>query len=93
MEDSKRCVIVSPVLTGHMYYMSPYETYDSCGNCDGARCDRCKTLYEVQDFDFDLHRLYDTKELAEKIRDKCKEVDTEEAVKIIMGGPYTSKAG
>lgn len=34
-------------LTGHMYYGSPYETYDSCGNCDGARCETCNKRYIV----------------------------------------------
>lgn len=39
-------------LTGHMYFNSPFETCDSCGNCDGARCDYCRELkipahYEV----------------------------------------------
>lgn len=90
MEDleTRRIVICSKVLTGHMHYMSPYETYDSCGNCDGARCDRCKTIYEVQDFDFDLHRLYNTKELAESIMTKCEQVNTKEEAKKIMESPY-----
>jgi hypothetical protein len=30
--------------TGHLYYGSPYESCDSCGNCDGARCDYCKEV-------------------------------------------------
>lgn len=30
--------------TGHCYYKSPYESCDSCGNCDGARCDVCKEI-------------------------------------------------
>ena len=35
--------------TGHLYRGASYETDDSCGNCDGARCDSCKkvTTYEV----------------------------------------------
>jgi hypothetical protein len=36
-------------LTGHMYRNSPHETCDSCGNCDGARCDSCKKIYVVED--------------------------------------------
>lgn len=32
--------------TGHLYRNSPYETDDSCGNCDGARCDYCKLVTE-----------------------------------------------
>ena len=34
--------------TGHLYYGSPYETCDRCGNCDGARCDTCHKV-EVTD--------------------------------------------
>ena len=34
-------------LTGHMHYMSPIETDSDCGNCDGARCDKCHTYHEV----------------------------------------------
>ena len=32
-------------LSHHMYKNSPFETCDSCGNCDGARCDGCKMIY------------------------------------------------
>jgi hypothetical protein len=35
-------------LTGHMYYMSPYETDDACGNCDGAKCDHCRMIYTYE---------------------------------------------
>jgi hypothetical protein len=40
--------------TGHQYYgthMAIYESTDNCGTCDGARCDRCKTKYIVEDYD------------------------------------------
>ena len=33
--------------TGHLWRGSAMETYDSCGNCDGGRCDSCRDLYEV----------------------------------------------
>ena len=35
--------------TGHLYRGSSYETYDSCGNCNGANCHNCKkvTSYRV----------------------------------------------
>lgn len=39
----------STMYSGHMYRNSPYETSSSCGNCDGARCDTCKTIYEITD--------------------------------------------
>jgi hypothetical protein len=32
-------------LTGHSHRGSASETSDSCGNCTGARCDYCITLY------------------------------------------------
>lgn len=34
-------------LTGHMYYHSPYETDDDCGNCDGAHCEYCRCFKEI----------------------------------------------
>lgn len=37
-------------LTGHTYYRSPYESCDSCGTCDGARCDNCRKKYTVGNF-------------------------------------------
>lgn len=37
--------MVFKYLTGHVYRNSPYETASDCGNCDGARCDSCKTRY------------------------------------------------
>lgn len=42
-------IYVSKELTGHMYYRSPYESSDGCGNCNGARCDICHTKYTVLD--------------------------------------------
>lgn len=30
--------------SGHMYRGSPYETSNSCGNCDGARCEVCRKI-------------------------------------------------
>jgi hypothetical protein len=30
--------------TGHLYYGSPYESCDSCGNCDGGKCDFCREV-------------------------------------------------
>lgn len=54
--------------TGHQYYNSPYESYDNCGTCDGARCDYCKTKYVVKDLHSDkvYYEGYD-KEKAECI--------------------------
>ena len=42
-------------LTGHMYYGSPYETCDDCGNCDGARCDYCDIVWIVEDTNEKIH--------------------------------------
>lgn len=43
--------------TGHMHYRSPYESCDDCGNCNGARCDYCKTKYVVEDFGNDTDNI------------------------------------
>ena len=34
-------------LSGHMYKGSAYETANSCGNCDGARCENCEKVYNL----------------------------------------------
>lgn len=39
------------LLTGHIYFRSPYESCDSCGTCDGGRCDSCHEIWEVTEFD------------------------------------------
>ena len=43
-------VYLTTELTGHTYYRSPYESCDSCGTCDGARCDTCREKYTVTNF-------------------------------------------
>lgn len=43
-------VIISKEYSGHMYAGSPYETADSCGNCDGAKCETCKPRWIVEDY-------------------------------------------
>lgn len=60
---------VSKVYSGHMYRNSPYETSSDCGNCDGARCDDCKELYEVTDMkNFDIVCIVsDKNEILKKI--------------------------
>lgn len=32
--------------SGHSHFNSPFETDNSCGNCDGAKCDICKKITE-----------------------------------------------
>lgn len=44
MEDA----YLSEELTGHIYYRSPFESCDSCGTCDGARCQTCRKKYIVR---------------------------------------------
>lgn len=44
MEDA----YLSEELTGHIYYRSPFESCDSCGTCDGARCQTCRQKYVVR---------------------------------------------
>lgn len=58
-------------LTGHMYYRSPYESCDDCGNCDGARCESCRTKYIVEGIESDslYYTGYD-KDKAKQIRDE-----------------------
>ena len=44
-KDNWRFVGTSYYMSGHMYRgtsMEAFETIDSCGNCDGARCDYCE---------------------------------------------------
>lgn len=72
----KRLASVDRALTGHLYYMSPYECYDSCGTCDGGKCDSCKTRWEVTGWDQeildgsnDVHRMFATKEEAQEFAD------------------------
>ena len=66
-------IYIRTEFTGHMYRNSPYETSDSCGNCDGARCDTCSKRYIVVNTNTDelLYSGYNVKE-AEKIRDEYK---------------------
>lgn len=61
-------------LTGHMYYKSPYESCDSCGTCDGIKCDTCRTKYIVEDLykNKEYYTGFDKNE-AEHIRDEHKE--------------------
>ena len=61
-------IIVSRALTGHTHYMSPYECYDSCGTCDGARCNRCHERFEVEDVDTGKRRMCAFKEEAEELK-------------------------
>lgn len=39
--------------TGHRYFltnMEECEGSDNCATCDGAQCNNCKTMYEVEDY-------------------------------------------
>lgn len=42
---------LSKCYSGHMYLNSPYESDNSCGNCDGAKCERCHEMYRVTEYD------------------------------------------
>jgi len=49
--------------TGHDHFMSPYECDDNCGTCGGARCDRCRKVYDGFDFVYSSYQIYElTKE-------------------------------
>ena len=46
-ETDMKDIFVVRRLTGHMHSGSAYETDSDCGNCDGARCDGCRSLYHA----------------------------------------------
>ncbi len=48
-------------LTGHLYIGSAHETDDSCGNCDGAKCDFCSEKFAS---DLDIESWFSTREEA-----------------------------
>lgn len=55
-------------LTGHMYYGSPYESCDECGNCNGAKCDFCHEKFTVIDLYTDhIYYIGFDKDKAERI--------------------------
>lgn len=47
--------MITKILTGHMYVGSALETSSDCGNCDGARCDYCRTRWEFEGQRFDSY--------------------------------------
>ena len=67
-------IYTSMSLSGHMYRNSAYETDNSCGNCDGARCDGCHKIYSlynrVTDREIPLYvddkQIYTLRELTDK---------------------------
>ena len=54
----------------HMYRNSPYESDDSCGNCNGANCHCCKDVIEPETYKFCMYsdKIYEL--LIEKGLDK-----------------------
>ena len=38
-------------LSGHLNRGSSFYSSDSCGNCDGARCEQCRNIYKVYVYD------------------------------------------
>lgn len=44
---------ISESYTGHLHYLSPYESDGNCGTCDGAKCDICQKRYKVEAWDND----------------------------------------
>lgn len=42
---------ISMSLSGHLCRGSVMETDNSCGNCDGGRCDSCREVYTVSMYD------------------------------------------
>ncbi len=54
--DEKFWRVASPSkhMSGHMYRNSPFETDNSCGNCDGARCELCHEIIEPSHLECEL---------------------------------------
>lgn len=73
-------VAVTLEYTGHTYYGSPYETCDSCGTCDGAKCGTCLTKVIVEDEDLPVSNsvlggrviVRKVKDITEICEDLCK---------------------
>lgn len=40
--------MITLLLTGHSNRGSAYDTCDSCGTCNGANCDYCRSEYTVE---------------------------------------------
>lgn len=47
--DNEETIYAHTQYTGHMHYGSPFETCYECGNCDGARCQRCRIEWIIED--------------------------------------------
>lgn len=45
--DTEVNIVIETYFSGHLYAHSAMETSDSCGNCDGSRCDTCKKMFSV----------------------------------------------
>lgn len=45
----------SSYLSQHMYRNSPFESSDSCGNCDGAACDDCHRVTVPGHMEFSVY--------------------------------------
>lgn len=73
-EIKRDAISIHTELTGHQNYGSPYESYNNCKNCDGARCDLCNKIYIVEDFNLDKTYYKGDDELEAKcVRDELKE--------------------
>lgn len=54
-EDNWSPMLPTMYRSGHMYLNSPFETSDSCGNCDGARCDSCEKVTVPSEWGFSVN--------------------------------------
>ena len=50
-------LVLEKVMSGHLYYGSGIETYDTCGNCDGGRCHRCQEIYILTEYNAPEERI------------------------------------
>lgn len=84
--ENWRCAYLDPdhklhcrvEFTGHQHFGSPYETCNSCGNCNGARCDHCVVSWILEE------RIGDADEFKEVIIVTTKELTDYEPVKKVV---------
>lgn len=50
VEDKYPWLWMSHHLTGHLHAGSAMETDSDCGNCDGGRCDTCRSCWTVTEY-------------------------------------------
>ena len=77
--------------TGHSHFNSPFETDDSCGNCDGAKCHICKKITEDENEQISIEDdIAETEESQDtEIKDESEETEAV-SEEIIVDVPETT---